>query len=67
MKIINNNPNINTKLEYNNLLLEIQSQKKGYKKELAITPWGIEGSSKIINYEDGSSIYFGYDTYINRV
>lgn len=50
-----------------NLILEIQSQNKEFKKKLTITPWGIEGSSKIINYEDGSSTYFGYDTFINQV
>lgn len=50
-----------------NLLLEIQSQNKEYKKLLTITPWGIEGKTKIINYEDGCSTYFGYDEYLNQV
>ena len=50
-----------------NILLEMESQNKIYKKSIIITPWGIEGSSKIINYEEGSSIYFGEDSIINQV
>mgnify|MGYP006873128924 CR=1 FL=1 len=65
--IKNNQPSTNMKILDKNLLLEIQSQNKEYKKLLTITPWGIEGSSKIINYEEGCSTYFGYDSYINQV
>ena len=50
-----------------NIQLEIESQNKSYKKTITITPWGIEGSSKIINYEDGCSVYFGYDSNISQV
>ena len=66
-RLINNNPNTNMKISDKNLLLEIQSQNQEYKKLLTITPWGIEGSSKLINYEEGCSTYFGYDSYINQV
>ena len=66
-RLINNNPNTNMKILDKNLLLEIQSQNQEYKKLLTITPWGIEGSSKLINYEEGCSTYFGYDSYINQV
>ena len=66
-RLINYNPNTNMKIIDKNLLLEIQSQNKEYKKLLTITPWGIEGSSKLINYEEGCSTYFGYDSYINQV
>ena len=37
------------------------------KKTLLITPWGIEGSSKMVNYEEGCTTYFGEDSNINQV
>ena len=67
IKLINNNPRININKVDKNLLLEIQSQNKEYKKSLTITPWGIEGSPKIINYDEGCSTYFGYDVGTNKV
>ncbi len=66
-KLINNKPKINMITIDKNILLEMESQNKIYKKSIIITPWGIEGSSKIINYEEGSSIYFGEDSIINQV
>ena len=50
-----------------NLILEINSQNNEFHSIITVTPWGIEGSSKLINYEEGSSIYFGYETILNRV
>ena len=47
--------------------LEIESQNKEFKKTLIITPWGIEGSSKMVNYEEGCTTYFGEDSNINQV
>ena len=70
-KLINNNnkpiQNIKMKIIEKNIQLEIESQNKSYKKTITITPWGIEGSSKIINYEEGCPIYFGYDSNIRQV
>ena len=67
VKLINNKPNVNMNIEYKTLSLEIESQNKDFKKSLKITPWGIEGSSKIVNYEEGCTTYFGYDLSINQV
>ena len=66
-RLIDNKPKINLNKEDKNILLEIESQNKEYKKALIITPWGIEGSSKLINYEEGSSTNFGYDSFQNKV
>ena len=56
------------KIPNNNLILEIQSQNNNeFQSIITITPWGIEGSSKLVNYEDGCSIYFGYETILNQV
>lgn len=54
-------------IENKNLFLEIESQNKEFKKTLKLTPWGIEGSSKIVNYEEGCNTYFGYDSNKNQV
>jgi len=47
--------------------LEIKSQDDEYERILKITPWGIEGSTKMVNYEEGTEIFFGCDEYINDV
>ena len=58
---------MNIKIIEKNIQLEIESQDKSYAKSTIITPWGIEGSSKIINYEEGCTTYFGYVLNINQV
>ena len=50
-----------------NLIIQIQSQDEEFERILKITPWGIEGSSKLVNYEEGSESYFGSDEYIKDV
>ena len=50
-----------------NLTLEIKSQDGEYERTIKITPWGIEGSTKMVNYEEGTEVYFGCDEYINDV
>lgn len=47
--------------------MEIKSQDDEYERILKITPWGIEGSTKMVNYEEGTEIFFGCDEYINDV
>ena len=66
-RTLKNKENSNIKIIEKNLFLEIQSQDKKYKKYLTITPWGIEGFTKIINYEEGCSTFFGYETNSNKV
>lgn len=66
-KLINYKPKINMNISNKHLILEIQSQSKDFVKKLNITPWGIEGSSKMVNYEEGSSTYFGCDSGKNHV
>ena len=43
-----------------NLSLKIYSLQNNFEKNLTITPWGIQGKPKLINYEEGNPIYFGY-------
>ena len=50
-----------------NLIIQIKSQDEEFERILKITPWGIEGSSKLVNYEEGSESYFGSDEYIKDV
>ena len=50
-----------------NLIIQIKSQDEDFEREIKITPWGIEGSSKLVNYEEGSETYFGSDEYIKDV
>lgn len=66
-KLINYKPKVNMNIYNKHLILEIQSQIKDFQKTINITPWGIEGSSKMINYEEGCSIHFGCDSGINQV
>ena len=50
-----------------NLIIQIKSQDEDFERLIKITPWGIEGSSKLVNYEEGSETYFGSDEYIKDV
>lgn len=58
---------MNANLAEKNLIIQIKSQDEDFERILKITPWGIEGSSKLVNYEEGSETYFGSDEYINDV
>ncbi len=55
------------KLSEKDLVIHIISQDNEYDRTIRLTPWGIEGSSKLVNYEEGSETYFGSDEYINDV
>jgi hypothetical protein len=50
-----------------NLIIQIKSQDEDFERLIKITPWGIEGSTKLVNYEEGSETYFGSDEYIKDV
>ena len=58
---------MNLNFSEKNLIIQIKSQDEDFEREIKITPWGIEGSSKLVNYEEGSETYFGSDEYINDV
>jgi hypothetical protein len=58
---------MNLNFSEKNLIIQIKSQDEEFERILKITPWGIEGSSKLVNYEEGSETYFGSDEYINDV
>ena len=58
---------MNLNFSEKNLIIQIKSQDEEFEIILKITPWGIEGSSKLVNYEEGSETYFGSDEYINDV
>jgi hypothetical protein len=59
--------NISTKFSEKDLIIHIISQDNEFDRTLRLTPWGIEGSSKLVNYEEGSETYFGSNEYINDV
>ena len=59
--------NMSMKLSEKDLIIHIISQDNEYDRTLRLTPWGIEGSSKLVNYEEGSETYFGSNEYINDV
>ena len=59
--------NQNLTFSEKNLIIQVKSQEEDFERVLKITPWGIEGSSKLVNYEEGSETYFGNDEYINDV
>ena len=58
---------MNLNFSEKNLIIQIKSQDEEFERILKITPWGIEGSSKLVNYEEGSETYFGSDEYIKDV
>jgi len=55
------------KLSEKDLVIHIISQDNEYDRTIRLTPWGIEGSSKLVNYEEGSETYFGSNEYIDDV
>lgn len=60
-------PKINLTYSGKNLIIQIKSYDEEFERILKITPWGIEGSSKMVNYEEGCETFFGSDDYSNDV